>query len=289
MDNIDTNSMIQTYLPVVLGFALKVVGVLFLFWIAVRIAVWAQRRVINALEKRDFDQTLGAFFGSIVRWIIYLGAGLACLGVFGVETTTFAAVIGAASLAIGLAFQGTLGNFAAGVALLVFRPFNVGDVVTISGETGTVAALDLFTTSIDTPDAQRIIMPNGNVFGNTIRNISFHDVRRFDFAVGTDYPASIAEARGIMDAALENLEGRNPEKGHQVVLTALGGSSIDWTIRMWAKSEDYWATKERAIEAVKTALDQAGIGIPYPQMEVHLDGAVNAFGGGEPPKAEASA
>lgn len=282
MSDIDVGAWAAPLIPVVVAFMARVIAVLALFWVAVRIAGWLQARVTHALNSRGVDRTLTIFFGSAIRWLVYVVTALACLGMFGVETTSFAAVLGAVSLAVGLAFQGTLSNVASGVVLLVFRPFKVGDAVEISGTSGTVAEIGLFNVDIDTWDNQRIILPNGKVFGSTIKNINYHPVRRADVDVGVAYGADVHRTREVLLAAAASVEGRHPERGHQVVLMGLGGSSVDWQVRVWANSSEFLAVKERTVAAVKIALDAAGIGIPFPQMDVHLDGGLGSGGGSAP-------
>jgi small conductance mechanosensitive channel len=181
--------------PLLTSYALRIVGVLFVLWIAFKIARSLERRITKGLTSKKFDKTLAIFFGTLARWMIILGAVLACLGVFGVETTSFAAVIGAAGLAIGLAFQGTLANFSAGVMLLVFRPFKLGDLVNTAGQLGVIAELGLFTTALDTLDNRRIIVPNTEIAGKIIENISHNDIRRVDIEVGAVYSADIDATR----------------------------------------------------------------------------------------------
>lgn len=195
---------------------------------------------------------------------------LACLSVFGVETTSFAAVLGSAGIAIGLALQGTLGNFASGIMLLMFRPFQVGDVVTIGGVTGKVNEIELFTTTLDTFDNRRFIIPNGSVFGSTIENISFHPQRRADVDVGVSYSADIDRTREILSQVAQNIPGilYNPEPA--VLLLDLGDSSVNWSVRVWAPADQFFDVKQATTRAVKLALDDAGIGIPFPQMDVHV-------------------
>jgi small conductance mechanosensitive channel len=252
-----------------------IVGVIVLLIIANSFSKWAGRATVRSLQKSEFDATLTRFFGNMVRQIIMILALLACLGVFGVETTSFAALIGAGGLAVGLAFQGSLSNFAAGVMLLIFRPFKVDDVVTAAGITGKIVEIGLFSTQVNTPDNRRFILPNGAIFGSTIENITFHPVRRIDVAVGVDYSADIDRTREVLTAALDQVEGKLDDPAPAVVLTELGASSVDWVVRCWANTPDFFAVKESTTRAVKYALDQAGIGIPYPQMDVHLDGALN--------------
>jgi small conductance mechanosensitive channel len=222
------------------------------------------------MAKAKIDETLTRFLGNLIRWLVILLAVLACLGVFGVQTTSFAAVLAAAGFAVGLAFQGTLSNFAAGIMLLVFRPFNVGDVVKTGGETGKVFSIQLFTVVLDTFDNRRITIPNSSVFGATIENITHHPIRRADVDVGVDYAADVDRTREILTAAAKSVEGGLEDPEPAVILLGLGASSVDWSVRVWANRDDFGSVKQATIRAVKRALDEAGIGIPFPQMDVHL-------------------
>ncbi len=255
-------------------YATRVVGVLVLLFVGWLVAGWAGRLVWRGCERAKLDPTLGKFFAKMARWAILIFVVLACLGVFGVNTTSFAAVLAAAGLAVGLALQGSLSNFASGVMLLIFRPFKVGDVVTISGCTGKVDEIELFTTRIDTADNRRLILPNSAVFGTTIENITFHSKRRVEVAVGVEYSADIDKTRAVLEKAAKGVLGILEDPAPQVLLSQLGASSVDWSVRVWCATSDFWTVKEAATRAVKMALDEAGIGIPFPQMDVHLDGAV---------------
>jgi len=257
--------------PTLIDYGVRVIGVLFALWIAFKIARWAEKRVVAGLEKRKFDQALSLFFGSLVRWLFVVAATLACLGIFGIETTSFAAILGAASLAVGLAFQGTLSNFSAGVMLLTFRPFKIGDLVQLSGQLGTVAEIGLFTTALDTLDHRRIIIPNGAVISTTIENLTHNDKRRVDIKVGVSYSEDLDKVREVLEAVAKGVPGRHAEAGHQVILLELGGSSVDWQVRVWCETDAYWDVWDATVNAVKQGLDKAGISIPFPQMDVHLD------------------
>ncbi|MFT5143352.1 MAG: small conductance mechanosensitive channel [Rhodothermales bacterium] len=266
----DASAFLDTLLATLGAFAPKVVGVVFLFITT----VWVSKKIGRQVEKvvaEKLDPTLARFFGSLSRYGVLTMGILACLRIFGIETTSFAALIGAAGLAVGLAMQGTLSNFSAGMMLIVFRPFDVGDWVSVGGVTGSVAGISLFNTEIDTVDNQRIIVPNNSVFGNTITNVNFHDTRRVAVEVGTEYSADIPAAQEVMLKAISNMEGVLPEPAPVVYLTGLGSSSIDWSVRVWVNTPDFWDVKERVTKAVKKALDDANIGIPFPQMDVHLD------------------
>ncbi len=250
---------------------LRVIGVVVALVVAWIAAGWLQRTVQYSLERRNFDKTLGLFFSRLARWGLLAAVMIGCLGVFGIETTSFAAVIGAAGLAVGLAFQGTLSNFAAGVMLLIFRPFKVGDVVKVGGEIGGVDSIDLFTTDLTTPDNRKIIMPNSAIFGHTIENLTHHDKRRVDIDVGVDYGADVEATRKVLEEAAPTIEGALQDPAPQVFLKSLGASSVDWQMRIWTTTDKYWDVYQATIETTKRALDAAKMGIPYPQMDVHLD------------------
>ncbi|HHN75431.1 MAG TPA: mechanosensitive ion channel [Acidobacteria bacterium] len=258
-------------MPLLMTYGLRVIGVVALLivgWIA---AGWAGRLVSRGMARAEVDVTLTRFAGKLMRWLVLLLVLLAALGLFGVETTSFAAVLAAAGFAVGMALQGTLGNFASGIMLLIFRPFKVGDVVSVSGVTGSVHEIGIFTVSLDTPDNRRMILPNGAVFGATIENVTFHDTRRVDVAVGVDYGAEIDRTRAVLLAAAEKVQGVDRDRPIQAVLTGLGASSVDWSVRVWCQTSEYWAVKDALVRAVKMALDEASIGIPFPQLDVHLD------------------
>lgn len=256
---------------VLIGYAVNVGGALLLFLAAWIVAGWVSRIAGKGMRRAKIDETLTRFVEKMVHWLVILCAVLAALSMFGINTTSFAALLGAAGLAIGLAFQGTLSNFASGIMLLVFRPFNVGDVVTAGGTTGKVDAIGIFTTTIDTFDNRRFILPNSSVFGSTIENITFHSIRRADVDVGAAYDADIDKTREVLEAAAKSVEGALEEPAPAVFLLGLGASSVDWSVRLWANRDNFMDVKQAAIRAVKKSLDEAGIGIPFPQMDVHLD------------------
>lgn len=262
--------MDQELLGQIIDYGVKIVGVLFALWIASRLAAWVERKVKSTLQARKFDEALSVFFASLARWTLLVTAVLACLGVFGVETTSFAAIIGAAGLAIGLAFQGTLSNFAAGVMILTFRPFSIGDYVKTGGQEGIVAEIGLFVTAIDTLDNRRIVVPNSAVVSGVIENVTHHGARRVDIDVGVSYDADLDETRKVLDAAATAIEGRLEDRGHQIFLKELGDSSVNFQVRVWCKTSDYWDVWDRTVLGVKKALDEAKIGIPYPQMDLHV-------------------
>jgi small conductance mechanosensitive channel len=235
------------------------------------LAKWVRDLIRGGLDKPRVDRTLTKFASNFAYYTIFLLALFAGLETMGVETASFVAVLAAASFAVGLALQGTLANFAAGIMLLIFRPFSVGDYVEIADETGFVRDIQLFFTRLTTRENRLVIIPNGDIFGATIKNIFAHDEIRVDCDVGTDYPADIDETREVLLEAARSVEDRLEEKGEQAALVELGGSSINWQVRIWATPDNYFRLKQELTRQVKYHLDEAGIGIPFPQMDVHLD------------------
>jgi small conductance mechanosensitive channel len=259
---------------------MNIVGALVAIFVGWLVAGWVARKIRRVVERRNLDATLGAFFANVARYLILIAVLLGVLGVFGIETSTFAAVIGAAGLAVGLAFQGTLSNFASGVMLLVFRPFKVGEFVEAGGEKGTVMEIELFHTELKTPDAKRVIVPNGKIWSDSITNFGHFTERRVDVDVGVDYSADIDEVRVVLQRVAEAIPDGLNEPPPAAFLKGLGGSSVDWQVRVWANTDDYWKVHEQIVRDVKKALDEAGIGIPFPQMDVHFDAeAVDAVRG----------
>lgn len=252
-------------------YLLSVVAFIVILLIGRFVAKWLRDKIRGGLDSPTMDRTLTKFAGNFVYYVVFLMAIFAALQTVGIQIASFVAVLAAAGFAVGLALQGTLANFAAGIMLLIFRPFGVDDYVEIGGETGFVQDLQLFFTRLRTRDNRVIIIPNGDVFGNTIENIFAYDEIRVDCDVGTDYPADIDETRQVLLQAARNVEDRIEEKGEQAALVGLGDSSIDWQVRIWARPDDYFRLRQELTRSVKYALDEADIGIPFPQRDVHLD------------------
>jgi small conductance mechanosensitive channel len=252
-------------------YGIRALFVLVLMTLAWTASSWLSSAVRVALNRVKFDETLTLFLARLVRWTILLLVALSCLSYFGVETTGFAAVIGAAGLAIGLAFQGTLSNFAAGAMLLIFRPYKVGDSVVVAGNAGTVAEIELFTTALDTADNRRIIIPNSSIFGAVIENHTANALRRAEVLVGVAYSADIDETRAALNRAVASVTNLAVERKSEVALLNLGASSVDWAVRAWAKRDALGEARQSLIRAVKMELDRSGIGIPFPQLDIHFD------------------
>lgn len=265
--DISSNDLIRLWTDIGMPVLKAIVLIIFVLFIA----RWIRKVVIKAATRASVEITLAKFFGNMARWALLLLGGIAILQTFGIDTTSFAALVAAMGFAVGMALSGTMGNFASGVMLLIFRPFKVGDVVCVAGITGKVTEIDLFSTAFDAPDNRRIIVPNGGIFGSTIENITHHDTRRVDVAVGTDYSADLDKTREVLMAAATAVAGRLGDQDPVVYLKELGGSSIDWSVRVWSMTTDYGTVRQQLIREIKIALDSAGIGIPFPQMDVHMD------------------
>lgn len=246
----------------------KILAVIALLVAAWMLGTWARRSIGRLLDRPQIDKTLGRFLGNMVRWVVLVMAVVGCLGFFGFNITSVAALVGAASLTVGLAMQGSLSNLAAGIMLLILRPFKIGDVVLLSGQVGKIDDIDLFNTKLDTPDNRRLIIPNGQIFGNTIENITHHKWRRCDVNVGTAYASDLRLTRAALKAAGESIKSRDTTRPVEVVLQNLGNNAVEWTARVWVPTAEFIVCKDQLVEAIKDHLDAAEIPIPFPQMEV---------------------
>ncbi|HZW09347.1 MAG TPA: mechanosensitive ion channel family protein [Phycisphaerales bacterium] len=255
-------------------FGWPLVQALLLVVVVLLLARWARQFVTRAALRARVETTLARFFGNIARWVILVLGAVTILQTFGVEATSFAAAIAAVGFAIGMALSGTLGNLAAGIMLLISRPFRVGDTVSAAGVAGVVDEIGLFTTTFDTVDKRRIIVPNGKIFGDIIENVTFHKVRRIEVPVGTAYGADVDATRAVLERAVRSVQGAEHDPPPQVVLSGLGASSVDWKLQVWARNAVYGDVQQRLIRDAKLALDQAGIGIPFPQRDVHVPAGI---------------
>ena len=244
------------------------VAILIFGWIA---AGWAARLVDRALGKSPkFDQTLRGFFSSFVRYFVITFTVLAVLSQFGVQTASLIAVFGAAGLAIGLALQGTLSNVAAGVMLLIFRPFKIGDYVEAGGQAGSIKGINLFVTEFATPDNVQILVPNSQIWGSAVKNYSYNTTRRIDLVVGIAYEDSIEQALALAEQVANTDTRVHKDPAAFVAVSELGDSAVNVLVRVWCDAGDYWGVKFDLTRAMKERFDQAGISIPYPQRTVHM-------------------
>lgn len=263
----DMPEMPTSFAPVI-AFALNVAkAIVFLVigWIAASWISGAVKRRVQASPK--IDDTLGIFFSSIIRYTLLAAVGVAVLQTFGFQVTSLVAILGAATLAIGLALQGTLSHLAAGVMLVFFRPYKIGDFVEVGGDTGTVTDLNLFLTEMTTVDGVVIYVPNGEAWGKPITNYSTNPKRRCDITFGIDYDDDIDKAMGIiLDVVKADSRFVNDPAEPWVRVVNLGDSSVDLQLRAWCAAGDLWEAKFATIKAVKEAFDKNGISIPYPHQ-----------------------
>ncbi len=259
----------QVY-AVLATYALDVIGAFVIIILGFMAAGWARRVVERAFNRgKRADPTLARFFGSLVRYAVIAFVVIAALQQFGVEATSLVAVFGAAGLAIGLALQGTLSNVAAGVMLLMFRPFKIGDFVDVAGQAGTVKEIGLFTTEMATGDNVKIVMPNGQIWGQAIKNFSANPTRRVDLVMGIDYGDDINTAMATIRRVIGEESRAHDDPEPVVVVGELADSSVNLIVRVWCDAGDYWGVRWDLTKKLKEQLEADGISIPFPQQVVH--------------------
>lgn len=262
-------TLVENYTPFFWNVGKAIVFLIAGFWAAGLVSRTIRKRV---LASDKLDDTLGVFFSSIAFYLIMVVVIIAVLQLFGFQATSLVAVLGAATLAIGLALQGTLSHVAAGVMLVIFRPYKLGQFVEIGGESGTVEEINLFFTELATPQNVKIVVPNGDAWGSTITNYTHNPTRRLDVTFGIDYGDDIDKAIAIiLDEASKDSRGHAmPEPWVRVV--NLNDSSVDLQLRVWCLGSDYWELQFALLKNVKEAFDAGGISIPYPhQVEIHKE------------------
>jgi len=270
----DINRLLDENIGWIVALGLNLVYALAILVAALWIGGTVKRR-IEALPKRNrrIDPTLTGFLGSFARYAVLAVAVVFILGRFGIQTTSLVALIGAAGLAIGLALQGTLSNLAAGVMLIGFRPFKVGDFIAAGGHSGTVAAITLFTTELTTPDNVQIIVPNSDIWSSPITNYSHHATRRCDLVFGVSYDSDLKRAEAVLRRCIDADRRVMADPEPFVKVTRLGEYAVEFTLRLWCDTDDFWELKFDLIRAVKEAFDAEGIEIPFPtQVEIARTG-----------------
>jgi small conductance mechanosensitive channel len=256
--------------PMLSDWAVKIVLALLIYIVG----KWVVKRITNLtrklLQARDVDPTLVNFLGNIVSAVLLIAVILAALDTLGLPVTSLLAVVGAAGLAIGLALKDSLGNFAAGVMLVMFRPFSKGDFVEVAGVAGKVDEVRIFSTILTTGDNKLVIIPNGQVAADTITNYTAKDKRRIDMVFGVGYDDDLKVARDVLTRVCSNHPKVLEEPALNIFVLNLGDSSVDFAVRPWSKTEDYWTVWGDVMEQAKVELEAAGCNIPYPQTDVHL-------------------
>lgn len=254
---------IISYLP-------SIIAALVILILGLRVIKLIVGRIRKVMEKREVDPGVRGFTLSILGVVLKILLFIVIITKLGVETTSFAAILAAAGLAIGLALQGSLSNFAGGVLIIILKPFRVGDFIDAQGESGTVNEITIFYTFLTTVDNQRVVIPNGQLSNNKVVNYSTEPIRRDAMAVGISYDSDIKKAREVLLNIVNSDERTLKDPEPVVVVTGLGDNSVDLSLRFWAKTEDYWALNFDTQEKLKTELEDAGISFPFPQRDVHL-------------------
>jgi len=268
--DINIEQLIEQVRELAVSFGLNIISAIAILVIGIWIAKLIRRTLDKQFVKRNVDPTLVKFLVNMLYFILLVVVVLASLGQLGIETTSFIAILGAAGLAVGLALQGSLANFASGVLLIIFRPFKVEDFVKLADEKGFVEKIQIFTTQIKTFDNRTIIIPNSVITGDKITNYTDKEVRRVDLSIGISYGDNIKHAIDSLMEILNNHPKVLKDPAPFVGVTGYGDSSIDLTVRPWCKTEDYWDVFFEVNHSIKEQFDAKGVSIPFPQRDVHL-------------------
>lgn len=270
MKELELQKLVDQYLPMITEYGIKIVTAVLILVIGLWVIKKINKLISKAFKKSKIEVSLQKFLSDLLSWILKALLIITVLGQVGVETTSFVAILGAAGLAVGLALQGTLGNFAGGALIMLFKPFRVGDLIEAQGELGEVKEIQIFVTKIITLQNQLVILPNGPLSNGSIKNYTEEGQLRVDLTVGIGYDADIKKAKNI----LLELMLANPkvlkDPAPSVNVSNLGDSSVDLAVRPYATPENYWDVYFETLEASKIALDEAGIKIPFPQREVYV-------------------
>ncbi|GAA0790079.1 MULTISPECIES: mechanosensitive ion channel family protein [Pseudomonadati] len=271
MENLDgLEGLMQQAPEFIMAYGLKALAALVIFIIGKYFAGVAKRLTDKVLSSRKVDQTVVSFVANLAWAIVFVFTIIATLGQIGVQTASLVAVIGAAGLAVGLALQGSLSNFASGVLMVLFRPCRVGDFVEAAGVAGVVDEITIFSTKLRTGDNKLIIAPNSAIMNGTITNYSALEKRRIDLVIGVGYASDIAKTKKVIAEVLDNNAFVLKDPGYTIGLAELAESSINFVVRPWVSTGDYWPARFEVLEQIKNALDAAEIEIPFPQMDLHV-------------------
>jgi len=241
-----------------------------IFYIGKMVVGMIVRGMRNVMQRQEIDKTLETFVTNLVRIVLMVVVVIAAIGQLGIQTTSFIAIFGAAGLAVGLALQGSLSNFAAGVLIVLFRPYRVGDFIEGAGIAGVVEQVQILTTVLRTGDNKRIIVPNGQIMDSIITNYSANETRRVDMVVGVSYGDDIDKVRGVLQELVGADERILAEPACTIAVSELADSSVNFVVRPWVRTADYWGVMFDLTEAIKKRFDREGISIPFPQQDVHL-------------------
>jgi len=254
----------------IIAIVTKIISAFLIYWIGKKIAKFIANLVAKGLKKSNADEILINFLKNFIYFLLLAAVIVAALGQLGIKTTSLLGMLAAAGLAIGLALKDSLSNFASGVMIVIFRPFKLGDLVEVAGQSGKVEEIRIFSTYILTTDNKLVIIPNGQITSDPIVNHSAKPIRRVDIVMGVGYDDDLKKARGIMMKAMESHPLVLEDPVPSILMTELADSSVNFSVRPWAKTEDYWAVYGGLLEQFKEGLEAGGCNIPYPQTDVHL-------------------
>ena len=257
-------------------YALQMLVALVIFFIGKALANGLTKLIQKALRKKDIDKAVSSFVASIAYSLMMVAVALMALSQLGIETTSFIAILGAAGLAIGLALKDSLSNFASGVLIIILKPFRAGDFVEAGGVSGSITKIEIFSTTIKTGDNKIVIVPNSAITGKAIVNYSAEATRRVDMIIGVSYEADLRQAKQLLTEIVTGHDKVLLDPAPTIAVSELADSSVNFVVRPWCATPDYWTVKFDLTEQIKLALDEAQIGIPYPQMDVHLHQSQNA-------------
>ncbi|EGR0938213.1 small-conductance mechanosensitive channel MscS [Vibrio cholerae] len=265
------NTWLTNNSDLLIQYGVNVISAILILFIGNLVVKGGAGSVANVLKKKEMDKAVVDFIHGLVRYTLFIIVLIAALSRIGVQTASVVAVIGAAGLAVGLALQGSLSNFAAGVLIVAFRPFKSGDYVEIGGVAGSVDSIQIFQTVLKSPDNKMVVVPNSAVIGGAITNYSRHETRRVDMVIGVSYKSDLQKTKRVLRETLEKDPRILKDPDMTIGVLTLADSSINFVVRPWCKTSDYWAVYFDSMQAIKEALDANGIEIPFPQMDVHLN------------------
>lgn len=267
---IDYHHYLNIFLESIVTYAPSLISAILTLFIGLMAIKWIRKVVHMAFKKTKLDPAVESFLESLMSIGLKVLLIIMVASMLGVQTTSLVAIMGAAGLAVGLALQGSLANFAGGVLILIFKPFKIGHYIEAQGHAGTVEAIQIFNTVLKTPDNKRIILPNGNLSNNSLTNFNVNKTRRIDFVFGIGYGDDIKKAKKVLEKLVKADKRILKDPEHLIGVGNLGDSSVDLFCRVWVKTSDYWSVFFDMNEAVKLTFDQEKISIPFPQRDVHL-------------------
>lgn len=253
-----------------LDFGISLITAIVIFYLGRMIVRLITKGLRKVMDAQEVDPTLVSFVSNLVNMILLTVVVIAAIGALGVQTTSFIAILGAAGLAVGLALQGSLSNFASGVLIIIFRPYKVGDWVEAAGVSGAVQEVQILTTVLKTGDNKQVILPNSQIMGSIITNYSANDTRRVDLVVGVSYDDDLDKVRSTLEALIAADDRILKDPAHTIAVSELADSSVNFVVRPWVKTSDYWGVWFDLTEAIKKRFDSEGISFPYPQQDVYL-------------------